>query len=219
MPRQSQSLLSKARRERERSEMTARIKDIAREMFVRDGYEAVTLQKIAAALEYTTPAIYRYFKDKADLLTTIVLEDMQDLHSTLLDCAHIEDPLEQLMEMARRNTAWAVSHPNHYLLFYSRAWIDQEDAVRRDAGVPVQQEPLAVLYCAVEQLIAQCLFRSEFSDPSLVARTLWAGIHGVIMLEITMSGYDKSLIHDKGHSALDRLETMISGLMRGFLKQ
>lgn len=83
--------------------MTERIKDIARTMFVRDGYEAVTLNKIATELEYTRPAIYRYFRDKNDLLAMIVREDMQDLHAQLWKCAEIEDPLERLVAMARRS--------------------------------------------------------------------------------------------------------------------
>lgn len=200
--------------------MTAQIKDIAREMFVRDGYEAVTLQKIAAVLEYTTPAIYRYFKDKKELLREIVLEDMAELHAQLLECTEIEGPLEQVTEMARRNTLWAVTHPNHYLLFYSRAWMDQEDAVRQEQNTPLQQEPLFILFNAVDQAIEQGLLREEFTDPALVTRALFAAVHGIIMLEITMSNYDKSLIHDQDASRpfLQSFETMISALKNGMLK-
>lgn len=215
----SQSTVSKARRERERNELTERIKDIARDMFVRDGYEAVTLHRIATELEYTRPAIYRYFKDKDDLLVAIVLEDMEDLHAELLECADIDDPIARLLEMARRNAAWAVKHPNHYLLFYSQAWRAQEDDVRSRLGVPPEQEPLHLLYTAIEELIAQDRVREDEKDPALLAVTLWAGMHGTIMLEITMSGYDRALIHDRERPFMERLEAMFRGLMNGFLKK
>jgi len=55
MGKKSQVEIAKACRER--AALKTRIKDIAREMFIRDGYEAVTLHKIATALEYTRPAI------------------------------------------------------------------------------------------------------------------------------------------------------------------
>lgn len=218
MDLKSQSRISKARRERERNVLTNRIKDVAREMFVRDGYGAVTLQKIATALEYTRPFIYRYFKDKDELLRAIVLEDMEDLHTNLLACADIDNPLERLIEMARWNTAWAVEHPNHYLLFYSRAWRELEVTARSEEAVPLQQEPLFILFDTVTQMMRKGMFREEHKNPSLIARTLWAGMHGIIMLEITMSGYDKSLIHDAKRPVLESLDTMMNGLMKGLLK-
>ncbi len=214
-----QSAISKARRARERDVLKARIKDIAREMFVREGYEAVTLDKIATALEYTRPAIYRYFKDKNDLLAAIVLEDMEDLHAKLLQCVRIKDPLKRMVEMARRNTEWAVAHPNHYLLFYSPAWRAVEDAVRAGEGVPPEQEPLSVMFRTIAELIASGRLKAEYNDASLVTRTLWAGMHGVIMLAITMSDYDKTLIHEKKkRSVLQSLDVMIGGMMKGMLR-
>lgn len=218
MPGQSQSSPSKTRRARERVEMTARIKDIARDMFVREGYEAVTLQKIAAELEYTPPAIYRYFKDKSKLLVTIVLEDMAELHGLLLECAEIADPLDRLVEMARRNAAWAVTHPNHYLLFSAQAWRDREDEVRAELAIPLEQEPLFHLYQAVEEVIATGRIKQEYADATTLASTLWAGVHGTIMLEMTMSEFDRSLIQDEKRPFPKRLEVMMDGLMRGFLR-
>lgn len=219
MPPKSQSDISRKRRARERDELVRRIKDIARQMFVREGYEAVTLHRIATALEYTRPAIYRYFKDKNELLSAIVLEDMQDLHEKLLECTCIAEPLERLTEMARRNGAWAVAHPNHYLLFYSPAWTRHEDAVRIKQGVPVDQEPLNMLYETVKELSAQKRIKPEYADCALLTKTVWAAIHGMIMLEITISDYDRMLVHDRDRPFQERLDTLMYGLMRGFLRE
>ena len=41
------------RREREKREVRERILDAARELFARDGYEAVTMRKVADAIEYS----------------------------------------------------------------------------------------------------------------------------------------------------------------------
>ena len=220
MSPKSQTELSKARRKRERGELIGRIKDIAREMFVRDGYEAVTLDKIAYELEYTRPAIYRYFKDKNDLLISIVLEDMEDLFAILMECNSIADPLERLIEMARRFGVWAVHHPNHYLLFYSQAWLAQEDAVRARQGVPIEHEPLTLLFRTIEELIVQGRIKAEYADAALLAKTAWACMHGMILLEIGMSGYDRTLIHDRDreYSVINSLEVLLKGLMQGFLQ-
>jgi AcrR family transcriptional regulator len=208
---------SEPRRERERDEIIARIKDVAREMFVKEGYEAVTLQKIADSIEYTRPFLYRYFRDKKEILISVALDDMEPLHSELLKCASIEDPLTRLREMARQNVLWAVAYPNHYLLLYSAAWGKHEDSIRSIADVPLECEPLVLCFKAVEELIERKMVKPRLCDASLIARTLWAAIHGVIMSHITMSGYDKKLIPNLSPSILTCHDTMMDVLMTGFL--
>jgi AcrR family transcriptional regulator len=199
--------------------LTEQIKDIARHMFMRGGYGAVALHKIAAELEYTRPAIYRYFKEKDDLLVAIAFEDMEDLHPDLLQCADVDDPLARLLEMSRRNTAWAVEHTNHYLLFSSQAWRVQEDDVPSARDIPAEQKPPYLLYKAIEELIAQGRVKEDEKEPALAAVTLSAGIHDTILLEITMSGYDRARVHDRERPFMERLHAMFRGLMYGFLKE
>ena len=56
------------RREREREETRTRILDAARELFAAEGYEAVTMRRIAERIEYSATAIYFHFKDKEALV-------------------------------------------------------------------------------------------------------------------------------------------------------
>ncbi|HEY8369587.1 MAG TPA: helix-turn-helix domain-containing protein, partial [Thermodesulfobacteriota bacterium] len=56
------------RRERERAATRAKILDAARELFVSEGYDAVTMRRIADRIEYTAAALYRHFPDKRALL-------------------------------------------------------------------------------------------------------------------------------------------------------
>src|SRR5690606_32430488 len=102
---------SQKRRARERQELTERIMDAARSLFVRDGYEAVTLSKVAQAVEYSQGAIYQYFKDKRALVMAIIRADYLSLRDQFQDCRDIADPIERLTTMARRFAAWGVTHP------------------------------------------------------------------------------------------------------------
>ena len=56
------------RREREREEVRRKILDAARDLFATEGYENVTMRKIAEAIEYSPTAIYGHFEDKDDLV-------------------------------------------------------------------------------------------------------------------------------------------------------
>jgi len=61
------------RRERERERKTNEIIDAAEKEYFSKGFNKTTMETIAARLELTKPALYRYFKSKEDLYYAIVL--------------------------------------------------------------------------------------------------------------------------------------------------
>src|SRR6266550_3666489 len=58
----------KERRDRERLEMRQAILDSAREIAAKEGWQAVTIRRVAEKIEYSPPAIYEYFESKEALL-------------------------------------------------------------------------------------------------------------------------------------------------------
>ena len=87
------------RRERERLETRARIMDAARDLFAREGYEAVSMRRIAEAIEYSPTAIYVHFKDKQDLLLEICRTDFGAFGHMLADLQSVQDPVERIRRM------------------------------------------------------------------------------------------------------------------------
>jgi AcrR family transcriptional regulator len=63
------------RREREREEVRKKILDAARDLFMTEGYEHVTMRRNAEAIEYSPTAIYLHFEDKDDLVLALCRED------------------------------------------------------------------------------------------------------------------------------------------------
>ncbi len=57
----------KERQERGREAVRSSILDAARELFVTDGFEQVSIRKIAERIEYSPAAIYGYFPSKDDI--------------------------------------------------------------------------------------------------------------------------------------------------------
>ncbi len=55
------------RRAREKEDLKQEILDAARDLFIRDGYESVSMRKIADRIEYSPTTIYLYFRDKSEL--------------------------------------------------------------------------------------------------------------------------------------------------------
>src|SRR5215475_11841852 len=106
------------RRERERQELRTRILDAARELFVEQGYEAVTMRAIAERIEYSPTAIYFHFKDKQALMQEICDTDFGALAHHFQKIARIEDPIERLRQIGRAYVAFATDYPNHYRLMF-----------------------------------------------------------------------------------------------------
>src|SRR6476659_4536510 len=109
---------STERREREREEIRARILDAARELFISEGYDAVTMRKIAQRIEYTPTAIYFHFKDKAALLRELCGVDFLALQKKLLGLEKVNDPIEKLQRLGQAYIEFALEHPNHYRLMF-----------------------------------------------------------------------------------------------------
>jgi AcrR family transcriptional regulator len=170
------------RREREREETRTKILDAARDLFAAEGYEAVTMRRIAEKIEYSPTAIYFHFRDKETLLKELCENDFLTLAQQFGSMEKIADPIEKLRATGRAYLQFGVTHPNHYrLMFMTPHPPIEPDEVQR--GNP-EEDAYAFLKAIITQAIAQKRFKPEHKDVELVAQTIWAGVHGVISLHI-----------------------------------
>src|SRR3954471_13067482 len=64
----------KERQERDREAVRRAILDAARELFVAEGFQNVSIRKIAERIEYSPAAIYGYFASKDDIFFALAEE-------------------------------------------------------------------------------------------------------------------------------------------------
>ena len=79
------------RRERERAGVRRRIMAAARRLFAAQGYEAVSMRRIADAIEYSPTAIYLHFRDKHALVREICAADFAALAVAFGELAAVAD--------------------------------------------------------------------------------------------------------------------------------
>jgi len=65
---------SKERREKEKESMKNAILEAAIKIIKDEGYDNLTMRKLAEAIDYTPTAIYSYYKDKAEIIFDISLQ-------------------------------------------------------------------------------------------------------------------------------------------------
>ncbi len=178
---------TRERRERERVDVRSRIMDAARRLFAAEGYYAVSMRRIADAIEYSPTAIYSHFKDKDALIRELCSDDFGHLAVACVDLAGVADPAERLRRLARVYVAFAVEHPNHYKLMFMT-----EPPPAGPAGGDVGGAADAVAYEFLRQTVSEIAaagrLRPGVADPHLAAQTVWAAVHGVASLHIARGG-------------------------------
>lgn len=179
----------KVKTEQERQQIRIAILDAARELFVERGVTAVTMREIAKRVDYSPTAIYLHFKDKEELIRELCRTDFLSLASQLKAIGAITDPIERLVQLGLGYVQFAMRYPNHYQLMFMTAQMPaktQETGL--EAGNP-EQDAYAGLKLMVAAAHAEGCFREELTDPDLIAQTLWAGLHGICALEITLKNH------------------------------
>jgi AcrR family transcriptional regulator len=206
---------TKERRERERAEIREKIMEAARELFVREGYEAVSMRKIADRIEYSPTAIYFHFKDKEAVMRELCEADFLTLAQEFVEIANVADPVERLRATGLAYADFALSHPNHYrLMFMTPHPHHEEDKVDIHKGNP-EEDAYAFLKATVAEAIAAKRLRPELTDADLVAQTMWAGMHGVVPLQIAKA--EDPWVDWRNVS--ERTGLMVDALIRGLVSQ
>lgn len=75
--------VTQTRKERERSERQQRIIDTAREIAETDGWDAVTVRKLAERIEYSQPVLYSHFAGKDAIVSAVAEQGCAELAAAL----------------------------------------------------------------------------------------------------------------------------------------
>lgn len=120
------------RRQKEKEEMRKRIMDTALNIAVSEGWNAVTIRKIAKTIEYTPPIVYEYFKNKDDLFDELVLMGFRILHKEYDLVRKTEsDPKKILSMLSVNHWDFAFEHKELYQLMSSFRGPMLNDEIRK----------------------------------------------------------------------------------------
>ena len=208
----------KERREREKTETREIILDAARELFLTEGYEGVSMRKVAEKIEYSPTAIYVHFKDKDDLFHELCHADYARLAAEFQTAALPADPIERIRAIGQTYINFGLHYPNHFKLMFmtvnpqSYNGLNEKD--KEVKGNP-EKDSYAFLMQNVHQALSMGAFRDEFKNADLIAQTLWAAVHGVISLQIAK--YKDAWVD--WQPIEQRSQIMLDSILRGLLKE
>lgn len=160
-----------------------RVLNAARVLWARGGEKALTMRAVARAAHSNTPAVYRRFKNRQDiiraLLKQIVVRTGEQFASGSVE------------QMAESYVDYALEHPHEYDLFYSYA--HKLSPTKVDGRLqPIRNS--RPNFGLVERLLAKELGGSP-EDHTKLALALWATLHGTTMLLLSkgVAGHEEGL--------------------------
>src|SRR5208337_2543084 len=89
-----------------------RILNAAQKLWKKDGSKALTMRAVARAADTNTPAVYRRFRTRRDIVRALVRRGQQELGSILQPCRSVEKAVAAYLK-------YALTHPHEYELFYT----------------------------------------------------------------------------------------------------
>ena len=183
---------SRQRRDQEKQDVRQAILDAAAALFREHGYERFSLRQVAERIGYSPTTIYLYFTDKDDLLFTVADVGFTRFGEQLVAAAgSTADPAERLAAMGRAYIDFGLQNPAYYqLMFMQRG--DFLMAQRAGECEP-RIDSFSVLQQAVRDAINAGAMRS--GDAAPYADALWALVHGIVAMAITMPFFPAERAH------------------------
>jgi AcrR family transcriptional regulator len=198
----------KERQERERETVARAILDAARDLFVAEGYQNVSIRKIAEKIEYSPAAIYSYFPSKDDIFLALAEEGFRILFACEEE-GSAADPIDQIRGGFWRLYEFSKNHPEYFaLMFLDRSVPRISQNWQRFGFVREMKLQMAA---HIQTVIDAGLFPPG-TNADAVFRILMASIHGVAVMRLC-----ERLGPDENADALarDTLEAALTGLRAG----
>ena len=175
------------RKSRQKAGLRQEILDAARDLFVREGYESVSMRKIAERVEYAPATIYLYFKDKGAILDTLCQQTFDKLRARL-DAIRKDpgDPVEGLRRGARTYIQFGLDNPNEYIVTFVLS-------KRADPGVVDMQGHSAGMACfdCLRGIVRQAIEGGYINggDVEETAQAIWVAMHGLTSALVMNCGF------------------------------
>ena len=165
-------------RKRDSDVTRAQILEVARELFVSAGHEAVTVREVARRVGISHGTIYLYYRDKDDLLLQVCEEQFAKLLTSLRRLPRTRTPRERLRDALALLAAFGIDNPHEYYLMMGIHATVAQRATQADWG-PMAERVSNHIQDLVSAVVGEVVTGGE--KARRVAWALAASVTGLIM--------------------------------------
>lgn len=198
------------KRKGEGPERRSEILQVAKRVFLEEGYSRATIRRIASEIGISSTALYVYFPDKDSILREICSGTFTGLTREFETIsAKRLPPLEALRAAAHAYIAFGLGHPHEYELTFV---VHQPQVC--PAGETHSDDPGERAYHSLLDLVGDAINAGVVAEPNVdrIAQQIWAGVHGLVSLFLSQSDFPWKVDRDqliRGH-----VEMLVRGIAR-----
>lgn len=173
------------RKTREKQALRERILDAARRIVMRDGFAALSMRKIADAIEYSPATLYLHFENRDEIAHALCAEGYAQLLATFVPLAAIEDPRERLHAFGRAYVAFGLAHPQTYRLIFMEDPSYTSATLAGDRSDDNGDAAFQMMIDALDALRDAGRLPLPSTASAVWAEALWSTLHGIVALQLT----------------------------------
>lgn len=182
------------RKEKQKLEIRKAILDASMKLFVEQGFENVSIRKIADLIEYSPTTVYLYFKDKNEILYELHEVGFQKMAAYNADLWTIKNPVVRLHKMGEYYIKFGLENPAFYdLMFILQAPMESLQALENCEWTSGDQA-----LGKLKETIQECMDKKMIApgDVDAIAITIWGMVHGMVSLAIR-NRFDKLVSYEQ----------------------
>jgi AcrR family transcriptional regulator len=197
------------RKIRQKEEVRASILEAAWEMVLAEGWQNLSIRKIADAIEYSVPVIYSHFENKDAILLEFNRKGFSLLVEKLKEAkAGQTEPAEQIRFMGRAYWNFAFSNQQYYQLMFGLG-IPTCEAVRK---IPAMADFNAIVTDSIKAMVPAG--KELPFDPFLKFQSFWSMLHGLVSINM----FSKPVQQHGLHSGMELAELVREDVLCGFIR-
>ncbi len=175
---------SKKRKEQEKLELRTKILEAAKEILFEKGIDNLTMRAIGEKIDYSPTTIYLYFKNKAELTTSLMeyaFEQLVEALGGLDQSLYVDNPIGMLKKGLCVYIRHGAANPHFYRMMTTSVLKHEGSSIALREGT-MNEKAFNVLAMGVQNCIDAELIEAKNSKST--AAMLWAAIHGLTMILI-----------------------------------
>jgi AcrR family transcriptional regulator len=167
------------RKIRQKEEVKASILQAAWALVEKEGWQSLSIRKIADAIEYSSPVIYDHFANKEAILLEFTRRGFRQLNEQLVAAKDkFTNPEQQIEAIAYAYWKFAFNQKEYYQLMYGLG-MPGCDAVKQ---IPELTSFTETVSAPIKEMIAKS--NNTGADSFLKLHTFWSTLHGLVSINM-----------------------------------
>ncbi len=195
-----------------------RILDTALDLIIEEGFNNLSLRKIASRLDVSATTIYNYYAGKDELNLMIRIRGFQKLYTLLTErSAPFDDTEDRLKAMVRGYVEFGLAYPSYYDLMFNLhtpKYLDYVGTDMEPAAYNEKQNALKVLAIFIEPIGEYISKKRKDKDRFVLYQVVkfWSDLHGLVTL------CNSRLFHEVLDDVDAFIDDRISDLIRNIIR-